>query len=123
MKSLLLLVAVSAWNGEKEEDPGRNRDVEGDKSDGNNFGALRRIIVGELNAATKSELPPPPPPLKKGSMLQYSCCYHNSSCNDTREQPNSTELMKRRMEDGIQQRKPTGIAADIKAADIEQFLR
>mmetsp|Transcript_13032 Transcript_13032/g.26426 ORF Transcript_13032/g.26426 Transcript_13032/m.26426 type:complete len:97 (-) Transcript_13032:72-362(-) len=74
MKSRLLLV-VSAWNGEKEEDPGRNRDVEGDKSDGNNFGACR-IIVGELNAATKSELPPPPPPpRKKDSILQYSCCY------------------------------------------------
>mmetsp|Transcript_25233 Transcript_25233/g.39147 ORF Transcript_25233/g.39147 Transcript_25233/m.39147 type:complete len:104 (-) Transcript_25233:32-343(-) len=72
MDSLPLLVTVSDWNGEKEEDPGRNRDVEGDKSDGNNFGACR-IIVGELNAATKSELPPPPP-RKKDSMLQYSCC-------------------------------------------------
>ena len=60
VESLLLLVAASAWNGEKDEDPGRIRDIEGDDDEliGISFGAF--LIVGGLNAATKSELPPPP---------------------------------------------------------------
>mmetsp|Transcript_2150 Transcript_2150/g.3702 ORF Transcript_2150/g.3702 Transcript_2150/m.3702 type:complete len:87 (+) Transcript_2150:691-951(+) len=69
-ESLLLLVAVSARNGEKYEEPGRNRDFEGDDDIliGNSSGAFR-IIVGGLNAATKSELPPPPLLKKDDSMI------------------------------------------------------
>lgn len=76
MESLFLLVAASAWNGEKDEDPGRNRDIEGDDDEliGISFGAFR-IIVGGLNAATKSELPPPPK--KDDDSISQSNCIAN----------------------------------------------
>ncbi len=66
---LLLLVALSAWNGEKA---GRNLTVEGegddDPFDGNSpVASCGIIVVGGLNAAAKSDVPPPP--LVKDSMM------------------------------------------------------
>ncbi len=76
MEFLLRLAAASDWNGENEEEAGRNLDIEGDDDTlaGNSSGALCRIIVvGGLNADTKSDAPPPPPPLLKKDPMILLC--------------------------------------------------